>query len=157
MAVFSVVWAPRTSWWVWTVTGFPTVWHRYPGLYPGDDVVDWVAWDPYNFFECHRAPWKWFSETVTPFYRWLVDHHPDKPYMLGEYGTVADPDDRQAAARWYDDVVPVLETLPRLKAVVLFDERPDAGKRCDTRLRPAPVFDAWARGGRQPYVKPPVP
>ena len=57
---------------------------------PGDDVVDWVAWDPYNWVDCHGRDGDWieFADKVRTFYRWLRVHgHADKPFMLGEYGS----------------------------------------------------------------------
>lgn len=145
--------------WVWTVTGFEPHWGRYDALYPGDDVVDWVAWDAYNFYDCKHLPWKTFGQAVAPFYRWLSDHHANKPFMLGEYGTVADGRDPGTKVRWYDDVVAVLAGHPRIKAVAQFDQVPGGPgrKRCDVSLRPGAVFDAWARAGRHPYLDPHVP
>ena len=75
-------------------------------MYPGDDVVDWVAWDPYDFGECHRARGQSFAQTIKPFYDWLVDHHPNKPFMLAEYGTVVDPSNPRPAVHWYSEVIP---------------------------------------------------
>lgn len=145
--------------WVWTVTGFKDHWDQYRSLYPGDDVVDWVGWDPYDFGECHQAGQQSPEQTIDPFYDWLVDHHPGKPFMLAEYGTVADANRPEDAERWYSQLVPVLEDRPRIRAVVQFDHRPggEAGTGCDTRLRPPSVLRAWAAAGLDPYVNPPLP
>ncbi len=145
--------------WVWTVTGFKDHWDRYRTLYPGDDVVDWVAWDPYDFGTCHQSDQHSVEDTIDPFYDWLVDHHPDKPFMLAEYGTVADAADPKPAVRWYTDLVPVLKDRPRIRAVVQFDHHPggDTGTGCDTRLRPPSVLRAWAAAGLDPYANPPLP
>jgi len=145
--------------WVWTVTGFKDHWDRYRSLYPGDDVVDWVAWDPYDFGSCHQAGQQSVKDTIDPFYDWLVDHHPGKPFMLAEYGTVADTADPAPAVRWYTDLIPVLEDRPRIRAVVQFDHHPggNTGTGCDTRLRPRSVLRAWAAAGLDPYANPPLP
>ncbi len=147
--------------WVWTVTGFKDHWNQYDAWYPGDDVVDWVAWDPYDFGECHQSDRKTFDETIDPFYDWLVDHHPRKPFMLAEYGTVVGPNDAARAVRWYGELVPALKDHPRIRAVVQFDHRPGtddpSAAGCDTRIRPASVLRAWSDAGLDPYVNPPLP
>ncbi len=63
-------------------------------LYPGDDVVDWIAEDPYAFGQ----PPIWRSDFTgmvnrvqgppswPGFYEWVRRDHPDKPIMLAEWG-----------------------------------------------------------------------
>ncbi|MDQ3881393.1 MAG: hypothetical protein M3295_10030 [Chloroflexota bacterium] len=63
------------------------------GLYPGDDVIDWIGWDPSNWYLCHNAAWKSFGEKVTPFYNWLLENgHGNKRFMLSEWGSRERPD-----------------------------------------------------------------
>ena len=145
--------------WVWTVTGFKDHWDRYAAFYPGDDAVDWVAWDPYDFGKCHEGGDLSPSQAIKPFYDWLVDHHPNKPFMLAEYGTVVDPSDPAQAAHWYNELIPALKDHPRIRGVVQFDHRPGGrtGVGCDTRLHPASVRRAWADAALDPYVNPPLP
>ncbi|MDQ6697090.1 MAG: hypothetical protein M3Z46_06490 [Actinomycetota bacterium] len=145
--------------WVWTVTGFKDHWDQYGALYPGDDVVGWVAWDPYDFGACHQSGEQSVKDTIAPFYDWLVDHHANKPFMLAEYGTVADPADPAPAVRWYREMISVLKDRPHIRAVVQFDHHPglDTGTGCDTRLRPPSVLQAWAAAGLDPYANPPMP
>ncbi|TWD83273.1 hypothetical protein FB561_4434 [Kribbella amoyensis] len=67
----------------------------FEDLYPGDDVVDWIAEDPYIF----GSDPEWAtglgraidrvqkSYPAWPgFYTWASKRHPDKPIMLGEWG-----------------------------------------------------------------------
>ena len=64
-------------------------------LYPGDDVVDWVAWDPYTCVDPGK-PCGGYAELVNR--NWLPDwsgfydparaRYPDKPLMLAEWGVV---------------------------------------------------------------------
>lgn len=143
--------------WVWAVTGYRPHWPRYKAMYPGDDVVDWVAWDPYNFAACHRTEWQSFEQSMDRFYRWLIRRHPGKPLMLAEYGTVPSPDGPAATARWYDDVVPTLRRHPQISAAVQFDYHPTTGAACDTRLVPDQVLSSWSRAGRDSFVNPPLP
>jgi hypothetical protein len=111
---------------VWDVEGLTDpVWlARYASLWPGTNYVDWVAWDPYNWANC-RIParsWKSFSQTVTPFYNWLISHgYGDKPFMLAEYGTVEKTGDPAGKASWFGGIPTALASLPNLRALVYFD------------------------------------
>ncbi len=100
----------------------------FEGLYPGDDVVDWVAFDPYVF----PAPgWDQpFPEVLDRttggpegwpgFYTWTTREHPDKPVMLGEWGISQNFDDQQVLDE-IDGVRRAVRTHPRLKALIYWD------------------------------------
>jgi hypothetical protein len=121
--------------WVWNVMGLADpVWlGRYQQLWPGNDVVDWVAWDPYNFASCNNKPWKSFSQTVKPFYDWLESHHfGDKPFMLAEYGTIEDPQSADRKANWLAGIPHALASMPNLRALLYFD-LPTPPASCDWR------------------------
>lgn len=143
--------------WVWVVTGYEGNWSTVPSVYPGDAYVDWISWDPYNVSGCQSGQvkpkqWRSFEETVRPFYDWLQTDGvragiaSDKPYMLSEFGTVANPDDPSAAARWYSEIPAALERMPKLKALQLWNGRVDT---CDYRIEKQPstasAFGAVAR------------
>ncbi len=73
--------------WVMNYTGFVT-WHcMTKDLWPGNDYVDWLMWDPYT----RNAGW---TATVNSFYNYLSansDAEHDflsKPWGLGEFGYV---------------------------------------------------------------------
>lgn len=138
--------------WVWDMIGLHNpIWlARYPQLWPGNNYVDWVAWDPYNSAGCqpgHR--WQSFAQTVGPFYDWLEAHgFGDKPFMLAEYGTVEKPGDPAGKANWYAGIPAALGGLPNLKALVYFDiGAPPAN--CDwqttTSATSARAFDELSR------------
>ena len=106
-------------------------WMYESGLYPGDDVVDWVAWNPYNWYRCHsRARWRTAEQVFAEFYDWLSEDSPsrpsaDKPLMIGEFST-EEPDANagttQTKGDWYRAIPNDLATLfPRIKALVMFD------------------------------------
>jgi hypothetical protein len=94
-------------------------------LYPGDDVVDWIAYDPYGF-ESHDQ----FAEMLNDpggdgwpgFYRWATAKAPETPIMLGEWGF--DLPHRPAAP---DIISGGAETLrhdfPAIKAIVYWNDR----------------------------------
>jgi beta-mannanase len=98
-------------------------------LYPGDDVVDWVAEDAYNMGDVAGGKASGdFAATVnkpkaswTGFYNWAHTNHPDKPVMLAEWG-VFDRSDSPGRQAWYfNDVRTNLAEFPQLKAMVYFD------------------------------------
>jgi hypothetical protein len=90
-------------------------------LYPGDDVTDWIAVDPYNFFE--DGAWHSLSTEMGPWYRWARANHPDKPLALSEWGSKEDPNQPGRKAAWFAEALRDLRTQYRtVKAVVYFDE-----------------------------------
>ncbi len=136
---------------VWNVMGLDQpVWlARYPSLWPGDAYVDWVAWDPYNWGDCRPAPWRSFTQIVSPFYDFAKRQGWDsKPFMLAEYGSVEDSGAPGRKARWLADIPAALKHFPDLRALVYFDvAAPPAN--CDwlvtTSPRAAAAFGALAR------------
>jgi len=138
--------------WVWTTTGFLARASTIAAAYPGSAYVDWIGYDPYNFFTCHHDPWRSFAQTVGPFYRWIEAHQfGGKPIMLAEYGTAADPAQPARQASWYRGIVPALRALPRLKALVLWNS---VAAGCDVRLPAAstPAAAAYQQAGLSPYL-----
>jgi Glycosyl hydrolase family 26 len=128
--------------WVWVVAGIPKTLDSVAGLYPGNDVVDWISWDTYNASGCRGGafdPTQWtsFKDSVEPFYSWLQTNGPkdgidvNKPEMLGEFGTVEDPSDPTAAAQWYAAIPAALQSFPQLKALQLWDSSVGT---CDYRI-----------------------
>ncbi len=94
-------------------------------LYPGDDVIDWIAVDPYNFFRDQQEDeWVELADEIGPWYAWARARHPDKPLALAEWGSKEDPDDPGRKARWFRNALRDLRAdFPHVRAVVYFDER----------------------------------
>jgi hypothetical protein len=119
--------------WTWVVTGYPPNDARAAALYPGDDVVDWISWDPYDQRGCQSGgvgtrPTQTFAEVAAPFYRWLETSGVkagislDKPYLISETASAYDPKDPAASAAFYRSIPAGLKQLPRIRAVTLWDE-----------------------------------
>ena len=113
--VTNVVWAMNyTGWYEWECA--------VKALWPGNDLVDWVVWDPYT----RNATW---TATVGRFYRWLETNSDSghdflsKPWGLGEFGYVGTS--QTAAYAMYDEARRNLQNgvHPRLKAYVVWDNR----------------------------------
>ncbi|WP_059009417.1 glycoside hydrolase family 26 protein [Streptomyces specialis] len=141
--------------WVWVSVGWLGHEDVIEEFYPGDAYVDWIGYDPFNYYDCRDNDWRTPGETIGPWYEWLMDNgFSDKPVMLAEYGTVADPENDQAQAQWYRNLVPALTKYPNIRAVSVFD----TFKVCDTRVSHKPgVLDAWGDAGRDPYILPLIP
>ncbi|MGD9999677.1 MAG: hypothetical protein AB7U39_22385 [Ilumatobacteraceae bacterium] len=90
-------------------------------LWPGDDLVDWVMWDPYS----ESTPW---SQTVGRFYGFLeastdaAHHYTSKPWGLGEWGVWRGAT-QEFTYRFYDDARASISAneFPRLKLYSVFD------------------------------------
>jgi hypothetical protein len=131
----------------------------FPDLYPGDDVVDWVAWDEY----AHSDPGPGlgdFAEMMNRrddgaagwpgFYNWAARTFPRKPLMLGEWGVWYSSRNAGHQARFFDSARLQLVLFPRVKAYVYF-ETPDAGRGQDSRVdRTAEGLEAFRRLGSHP-------
>jgi len=103
-------------------------------LYPGNDVVDWIAYDPYAFGQHVR-----FSEVLDElgdaswpgFYSWAVEKAPTKPIMLAEWGL--DPETHSDSVSLIEDLADTLRLdFPQIKALVYWN---DTGKKLNPRLR----------------------
>ena len=110
--------------WLWTpnVTDVPPVPDNdAPLYYPGDDVVDWVGLDGYNFGEHHDEyhVWQSFADVFDEPLAELSRLYPDKPVFIGETGCA--PGEPGAKAAWIRDAWATLARYPSVKAVLWFD------------------------------------
>ena len=112
--------------WTWVVT--PTVFYAAPAtatadqLYPGDDVVDWLGLDAYNWYGCTTGvptAWRTMAQIAAPFREFGRAH--GKPLMLAEWGSAEDPADPSRKASWLRDSMTTLTGWPEMKAVLYFD------------------------------------
>jgi hypothetical protein len=123
-------------------------------LYPGDDVVDWIAYDPYGF-----AAQKDFGLLVnTPnggwpgFYSWATRKAPGKPLMLGEWGI--DLKVQPNAPAVLDGAAAVLQNqFPMVKALVYWnDSNGGFAVRLDQTSALGQAYgQAYRRMANQPY------
>jgi hypothetical protein len=122
--------------WVWSPNA-PAFAGRNGGAtayWPGDDQVDWVAADGYNFYKCqNRKDWKTFDQIFAPFLAWGAQKN--KPMMIAEFGSPADSDRPIRQAQWLSDAVADAATHPGLRALVYYSSD---GHECDWRLDASP-------------------
>jgi hypothetical protein len=109
-------------------------------LYPGDDVVSWIAADPYGCVSAKTCDSfanmmnRRFS-TSTPwpgFYNWAQTKHPGKPIMLAEWGVFSNQG-QTAKTNFINTVARDLPKFPALKAMVYFNSPSPRG---DTLIYP---------------------
>ena len=87
-------------------------------FYPGNDWVDWVALDGYNYASGDKVPWMQFSQIFGPSYR-ILTQTSDKPVMIGE---TASTEDGGRKARWISEMGHALANrFTRVRALVWFD------------------------------------
>jgi hypothetical protein len=134
--------------WTWVSTGDVYHAHQIKAAYPGAKYVDWIGYDPYNWYGCRRAKSYSPHYIFDRYYHW-VSHQQGmkrKPLLLGEYASGPGP----AAGRWYSHVARALHQLPRIKAVV---EWSAGGGRCNFRLdTSASVMRGFTKSGHSRFV-----
>lgn len=138
--------------WVWWIMGYLGHTGWYHDLYPGDQYVDWVSYDPYDFNGCHNVPRKTPEQTVMPFLNWLEQSGigAGKPVMLSEFGSHGV--DRYD---WLVGFGEVIKQAPRIKAVVSFNSNPGG---CDTRVTNSEgSWRGFAHLANDPYFRQPRP
>ncbi len=138
-------------------------------MYPGDDIIDWISYNPYNWYGCHaNSPWKTFETQARNFYNWAQQNHPSKPLMIGETATNELPGDPNAKARWIDDMgASITNQFPAIRAVLWFHQNNNSGfceRRWDSsqqsveafrRVRNSPHFGGGAVATQQqPQTQP---
>jgi hypothetical protein len=119
--------------WVWVVNheSFPNEssypWNHPDNYYPGDEYVDVISVDGYNWGDdgpggCPvDAGWKTFDEIFGAVLTSLSNTHPTKPFMLGEFASV-EGTDPMSKANWITDAYNHVKTdWPQIKAAIWFN------------------------------------
>jgi hypothetical protein len=139
--------------WVWTpnAAGFKDG-RKYtkgeppaPYFYPGNDYVDWIASDGYNWGVSKRNQGDRWRQVLEIFDEFMIfARQQGKPIMIGEYGAQEQRDDQAAKPRWmriaHDTLMPKPRTeqcpwcgaFSDVAAVVYFDV--DYGSHGDWRI-----------------------
>jgi len=110
-------------------------------LYPGDDVVDWVALDPYA--DGRVRDFAGLVDKTRPdypnwpgFYKWMQARFPGKPIMVAEWGVFELPGDPHHKERLFTSAARQIHRYPQIKALVYFDS--PRAPRGDTRFDTTP-------------------
>ncbi len=132
----------------------------FPELYPGDDVVDWISFDPYAPDRIETME-KLVNRTLgyeswPGFYDWAAENFPDKPLMVSEWGAFTDSADPRHKAKLFRDIREHIREYPRIKAMIYFSS-PDAPKGDTTVDDSEASLGAFRELGNMPYLNPPQP
>ncbi len=108
------------------------------GWYPGDDWVEAIGADAYNWHDCRpdvSVDWTSLAVNIEPLRRFGLDH-PDEELMLAELGSVEDPLDSERKAAWIDGAASLFldPTYDQFTLVSWFNiDHPTPGTTCDWR------------------------
>ena len=103
--------------------------------YPGDDVVDYISVQEYNWATCrdNNDSWDTLEEGLEPFMR-FARKHPSKDLILAEFGTPEGNNGQKA--EWLDETRALFkrgEYKDRFAAILYFhyDDSPNGNNRCN--------------------------
>jgi glycosyl hydrolase family 26 len=120
-------------------------------FYPGDDYVDWICADGYNWAPGRLGDeWRSFRDIFGGFYAWASQKN--KKIMVGEFGVQERSGDEKA--RWVEEARTTLKTdFSLIKAVVYFNADADY----DWRMNTSPsAYRAFRDMARDPWFNLPV-
>ena len=137
--------------WVWCplVTDVPgEAWNHWTNYYPGDEYVDWIGFDSYNWGPSTGCcVWQSFETLTDAIYNDYKDK--GKPLMLPETASAELGGDKAA---WIDTMREQLKTkYSAFKAVVWFD----IDKETDWHVDSSPAtLEAYKRMAHDPWFNP---
>jgi hypothetical protein len=116
-------------------------WNAVANYYPGDDAVDWIGLDGYNW---GGAGWQSFDQVFGATYAELRRINADKPMLVGEFASAEAGGDKAA---WIKESLAGLPAkYPRIRAVVWFDVKKEADWRIDSSPASLAAFKAAVAG-----------
>lgn len=130
----------------------------YNELYPGDNYVDWVGLDGYNWGDTKSwSTWQNFNQVFRKSYEAITSIAPGKPLMLAEVNSVNTGGDK---ALWYKDMleVQIPNKYPKVKAVVFFDENKESQEGVNWTIDITPeALNAFKNGIHNPLYQSALP
>lgn len=113
-------------------------------IYPGDDHVDYLALDGYNWGDGDGLTWRTFEDVYRLQYERLVTLGPSKPLWIAEIGSsdphsaspseqgISAPTGTDKGAWWLETMTSIRHDFPQIDAVVLFDADKERDWRCES-------------------------
>ncbi len=112
--------------WIWGPDAATFASHKFPfeyePYYPGDDYVDWIGFDGYNFAMdgTLQKPWTRFRDLFSDIYQRCERLNSQAPFMIGEFSSGEKGGDK---ALWIVEAYQDIEKqFPRIRAVTWFDQ-----------------------------------
>lgn len=136
----------------WTMTAWSFRSAQAASYYPGDDAVDVIAADGYNWYTCPgvSGPWRSFTNIFAPFHTFGEQH--GKPMIVAEWGGREDPAAPGRKATWIDESSTQLKEWPDVVGVIYYDADKGCARWVDTSASSLASFTAMAA---DPYFNPP--
>lgn len=98
--------------------------------YPGDDYVDWIGLDGYNWGTTQGwSEWLPFRSIYASLIRMYSTAFPGKPIMIAEFSSAEEGGDKPS---WIRELLPALADMPQIKAVVWFNVQKEADWRVNS-------------------------
>ncbi|MBQ1094920.1 hypothetical protein KBY55_02095 [Streptomyces sp. b94] len=142
--------------WTWVITGYLDHADLFRSMYPGDEYVDWIGYNQYNYYLCHKTDWLSFAQTQHATHDWIrANLSDDKPLMLSEFGSASDPKRPDRQADWYAQVPRVLKELEGVKAALQWNYR-DPGPNCDLAVANDRAWDSLRKVVADPHLNQPL-
>lgn len=120
--------------------------------YPGDQYVDWIAVDGYNWGTSQSwSSWQSFSQVFGPIYDKMVAKYPGKPIMIGEFGCSSTGETTgQDKPTWITDTFDQLKNnYPQIKAFIWFNVNKETDWRFSSTTQSTAAFKA---GMQQSFI-----
>lgn len=129
--------------WVWcpNVMSVPQEsWNRAEAYYPGNEYVDWIGVDGYNWGNTQKwSRWLDFSEIFEGFYKQFADL---KPIMIAETSSAEGGGNK---AEWIARMRHSLKTdFPKVKALIWFQEEKEVDWRVNSSEASRRAFQEFA-------------
>ncbi len=119
--------------WVWNINAenIPDeTWNSSNNYYPGDDYVDWIGIDGYNWGTTNGSSWKTFDQIFLSSYSDIVARYLTKPIMIGEMGCSDIGGDKSS---WITDSFAAMKSkYPAIKAYNWFNINKETDWRIDS-------------------------
>ncbi|MFH1709537.1 MAG: glycosyl hydrolase, partial [bacterium] len=154
--------------WIWCFNNYPNPdenWNSWDLAYPGDEYVDWIGIDGYNWGTTQSwSGWQSFKEMFRNQVREASKKYPNKPVMIAEFGSTEQGGNKAAWVKEIPDALKI--SMDQVKVVVLFDVkkesdwRVNSSKKAEAAYRSVfhdPYFLSSIEGQIDPVVaKPPA-
>jgi len=147
----------RQVWWTFAPNGWSPDAHKFEYYYPGNDVVDVLAFSSYNFGYCAvAAPWyKWenYDTLFDPYIERMQAMAPLKPIIIAQTGTTAQYSqtgvyNNGQKNQWLANNYKHLAAQPAVIGILYYDLSPEW--ECDWAITQGGPFDGYKTGVADP-------
>ncbi len=128
--------------WVWSPMNYSypdASWNDFIKAYPGNDYVDWIGIDGYNWGSTQSwSRWQSFEDLFRESVLRVSGAFPDKPIMIAEFGSASAGGDK---AEFFRRMPGYLKSsLKSVRAITYFDLNKEADWRIDSAPKTAEAF-----------------